>query len=176
MITSRTYIGFSSHGHTGEDVFLAVYDPAGDIPVGLISADSINSILCKKSGIVDRSGIPSLEDSTAKYFSKHFEVFPDSEIFLSKDSLVYKWNYESGVFDSTGIKSEEKITKSLREVYKIVLVVEKDGRKIELPAYTNKIIYDGRRFGELKSVTVYVDKNNTFYLPKNAAVEMTESE
>nr|WP_243175087.1 alkaline phosphatase [Desulfofundulus sp. TPOSR] len=36
MISKRAHIGWTTNGHTGEDVVLYVYSPTGDRPTGVI--------------------------------------------------------------------------------------------------------------------------------------------
>ncbi len=49
-----------------------------------------------------------------------------------------------------------------------VLVVKKDDSTLRIPASTSVGYINGKPF-DIGSVTVYVDKNDTFYLPKNVA-------
>jgi len=46
------------------------------------------------------------------------------------------------------------------------LVVKKGNATLEVQAYSSVAILNGVPF-DMGSVAVYVDKNNTFYLPKN---------
>ncbi|MCL1943365.1 MAG: alkaline phosphatase [Candidatus Azobacteroides sp.] len=73
IVTSRTCIGFTTTGHTGEDVFLAVYHPKGDIMTGVIHNTEVNRYLQQVAGI------GSLADSTKKYFCGHKTLFPEKE-------------------------------------------------------------------------------------------------
>lgn len=68
--SARTYIGFTTTGHTGEDVFLGMYSPDGYAhPTGLLLGKDINSYLCKTLNIAN------LNDSTDKYFEPYKKVF-----------------------------------------------------------------------------------------------------
>ena len=49
-----------------------------------------------------------------------------------------------------------------------ILVVKKDDSTLRIPASTSVGYINGKPF-DIGSVTVYVDKNDTFYLPKNVA-------
>lgn len=46
------------------------------------------------------------------------------------------------------------------------LIVEKGSKKLEIPAYSSLIYMNGREM-KLNSVTVYIDKNDTFYIPQS---------
>ncbi|NTW31822.1 MAG: alkaline phosphatase [Bacteroidetes bacterium] len=130
IIASKTYIGFTTTGHTGEDVFLAVYNPYKDRPTGIIRGDAVNKYLCKMLGNIN------LSDSTEKYFQPHNILFKGlkSEVVQEKDDIILK------------VTNNEKI--------------------LEIPAYKNIAFLNGKAI-KLNSVTVYVDLNNTFYLPES---------
>lgn len=46
IITSRTCFGFTTGGHTGEEVFLAAYHPQGTLPLGMNTNIELNEYLC----------------------------------------------------------------------------------------------------------------------------------
>lgn len=73
IITDRSCIGFTTTGHTGEDVFLAMYHPAGDIMTGVVHNTHVNQYMQRMLGI------ESLRDSTDKYFCGHKALFPEKE-------------------------------------------------------------------------------------------------
>ena len=130
FITSKTYIGFTTTGHTGEDVFLAVYNPSNDRPTGIVGSDVVNKYLCKMLGNVN------LTDSTDKYFQSHKVLFKG----LKNDIIENKND--------------------------IILKVINNGNILEIPAYKNIAFINGKQI-KLNSVTVYVDLNKTFYIPKS---------
>ena len=70
MRNLRTFIGFTSRGHTGDDVFLAVYHPANDIPIGFHTNTEIHHYLCRQMQLEEK--LPVL---TAELFTPHYEVF-----------------------------------------------------------------------------------------------------
>lgn len=71
LLTSRTCFGFTTSGHTGEDVFLAVYHPQGTLPIGMNSNVKLNQYLCALFGL-DRN---RLDELTNQIFVPHTEVF-----------------------------------------------------------------------------------------------------
>lgn len=78
--SARTYIGFTTTGHTGEDVFLGIYSPDGySHPTGLLLGKDVNAYLCNVLGIMN------LDDSTEKYFTPHKFVFPNC-----RDTIINK--------------------------------------------------------------------------------------
>ncbi len=134
LITSKTCIGFTTGGHTGEEVFLAAYHPEGDIPVGFHTNIELNEYLC---ALFDIHG--KLEELNEQNFARHTDVF-------------------------AGYKYEIQPSKEGHPV----LVVTHKKKQLNIHPYTN-IVTTGKKGTEeirLNSVIVYVDKNDTFYLPK----------
>lgn len=79
IMNGRTYFGFTTGGHTGEEVFLAVYHPQGDIPVGMNTNMEINSYLADVAGLTKR-----LPEFTSELFAKHTEVFDGMDWSIDK--------------------------------------------------------------------------------------------
>lgn len=64
------YIGYTTGGHTGEDVFLACYHPTKDIPTGLLTNMELHQYLCRQLNLENQ--LPAL---TEEIFAKHQKVF-----------------------------------------------------------------------------------------------------
>ena len=80
IMNSRTTFGFTTTGHTGEEVILAAFHPQGDIPLGMHFAPEINHYL------VDALGLPrSLDELTHEIFAKHTEVFAGMRYSIIED-------------------------------------------------------------------------------------------
>ena len=134
ILTSKMCFGFTTGGHTGEEVLLAAYHPEGTLPMGHLKNTDINDYLFKVSGL--KTPLPEM---TQRIFAKHFEVFAGMDFSIEdKDSDIP------------------------------VLVVKKGKKTLRVPAFSSVATFDGKAF-DLGSVTVYIDKNETFYLPKNLA-------
>ncbi|MCC8018951.1 MAG: alkaline phosphatase, partial [Rikenellaceae bacterium] len=71
------YFGYTSGGHTGEDVFLAAYHPAGDLPLGVNTNTELNNYMADAMGL--RRRLPEL---SAALFAPHTEVFEGAECEL----------------------------------------------------------------------------------------------
>ena len=71
LISEQTYVGFTTHGHTGEDVMLAVFHPAGYRPEGVIKNSELNHYLRRIMAI------ESLEEITKNQFAPDKEVLSD---------------------------------------------------------------------------------------------------
>lgn len=79
IITQRTYFGFTTNGHTGEDVFLAIYSPNNYRPTGLVSNIEINKYMCNNFDI-------NLDSLTNLYFVPHYKVFQNCTFSLDTTS------------------------------------------------------------------------------------------
>lgn len=138
IMTSRTCFGFTTGGHTGEEVFLAAYHPQGTLPLGMNTNVELNHYLCAVLGLEGK-----LEELNDLNFARHTDVFVDyaCEIIAAAD---------------------EKASPTL------VVKSKKDKNKqLTITPFSN-IVKSGKKAQEeirLNSVIVYVDKNNTFYLP-----------
>lgn len=131
IMNQHTYFGFTTGGHTGEEVFLAAYHPDGDLPIGMNTNVEINQYLSDAIGLKT-----SLKDMTEEVFAKHTEVFKGLEYSIDK---------------STDFP---------------VLKVKKGNMTLTIPAFKS-VVYLNNQPISLSTVTVYIDKNDTFYVPKN---------
>jgi len=131
MMNKRTYFGFTTGGHTGEEVFLAGYHPQGDLPIGMNTNTQINNYLFDVCGLKN-----PLPEMTKQIFAKHSEVFNGMNYSIDK---------------STDFP---------------VLTVKKGKNTLKVPSFKSVAYLNGKEF-DLGSVTVYIDENDTFYLPKN---------
>lgn len=143
IITSRTCFGFTTGGHTGEEVFLAAYHPQGTLPIGMNTNIEINEYLCNLFGLTH----DNLEALTAENFVPHTQVFE---------------GYDCQIVPA----ADEKGSPSL-----VVKNKKNKKKQLSIAPFTN-VVKVGKKAQEevrLHSVVVYVDKNNTFYVPKQLA-------
>jgi alkaline phosphatase len=122
--------GFTTTGHTGEEVFLAVYDPTGQRLTGHHSNIELHQYLYKTMGLKQ-----NLDSLSNHYFARHTDVFG-----------AYACNIDT-------LNGSP------------VLEVRNEKHKLEIRPYTNIVKYNEKEI-QLSTVIVYVDKNNTFYLPQ----------
>jgi alkaline phosphatase len=132
ILNSHMCFGFTTGGHTGEEVIMAAYHPLGDVPKGHISNQDVNKYLQKVSGIET-----SLQELSDKLFVKHSELF---------DGLKYSID-----------KSDSKFP---------VFKVRNGKNNLEVKAFSSVGKLNGKNF-DIGSVVVYIDKNDTFYLPES---------
>ncbi|MDR2980480.1 MAG: alkaline phosphatase [Bacteroidales bacterium] len=135
LYDNRSYIGFTTYGHTGEDVFLAVYHPHGDIPVGMITNVEMNQYICRQLQLEGK-----FKELNNDYFAPHQEIFG---------------GFKNVKIDSLG-----------KERYVLTVKMGKNMLKVE--SYTNYAEFNGNRI-PLSTVAVYVDKLNTFFIPRELA-------
>ena len=142
LIRNNTCVNFTTGGHTGGDVFLAVYHPQGTRLTGMHDNIEINHYLCELFGLSGK-----LDELTRQNFAKHTDVFKD-------------FTYEI-------LPAEEK------NALPTLVVKNPKNKKKQLTITPNtNIVKAGKKGKEeirLLSVIVYVDKNNTFYLPQQLA-------
>jgi len=131
IVNNNTCFGFTTTGHTGEEVFLAIYDPTKNQLTGHHTNIELNQYLRKTMGLKQ-----SLESLTSDYFAKHTEVFT---------------NYSYTLLNNNGNPELKVINKDkVLEIFPNTNIVKLNGKEIKL-----------------NSVAVFIDKNNTFYLPRS---------
>lgn len=153
FMTERTGLAFTTNGHTGEDVFLAAYHPQQELrPYGMLSNIRLNEYLCNLIGTTHES----LDSLTAEHFVSHktlltensFEIIDSKQNGKDTKTLIIKGN------------PKDKLSK---------------GKQLSLQANTNIVelqTLKGKRITstqvlEMPTLTIYVDKTNTFYINKD---------
>ncbi len=137
IMNSRTCFGFTTGGHTGEEVLLAAYHPQDNVPRGNMRNTEINQYLQKVSGLNT-----SLTELSDKIFAKHTDVFAGLNVQMNKKDPDFP-----------------------------VLTVKKGRNTLEVKAFSSVAKLNGKPF-DIGSVVVYIDKNDTFYLPKQLAEKL----
>lgn len=132
ILNSRTCFGFTTGGHTGEEVLLASYHPQGDILKGNVRNVEVNQYLQKALGL-DKS----LQELSDEIFVKHTDLFAGQKYTVNKNDPDFP-----------------------------VLTVKKGKKSLEVKAFSSVGKLNGKPF-DIGSVVVYIDKNDTFYLPKD---------
>lgn len=137
ILNSRTCFGFTTGGHTGEEVLLACYHPQGDLLKGHVKNTELNKYLQEVSGLET-----SLQELSDKIFAKHSDVFAGLDCSIDKGNKDFP-----------------------------VLRVKKGKNTLEVKAFSSVATLNGKPF-DIGSVTVYIDKNDTFYLPSTLAEKL----
>ena len=131
ILYGRTYFGFTTFGHTIENVFLAMYNSKNDVLHGVQTNLDIFNYMASQMGLEN-----DMAKLTEDIYARHQEVFDGFEV---KIDSVDKYNRRLTVKNK-----------------KNILVAE---------SYNNYVMVNDKRV-DLSSVIVYMDKTNTFYLPK----------
>jgi Alkaline phosphatase len=131
ILNSHTCFGFTTGGHTGEEVLLAAYHPQGDELRGHFKNTQVNEYLQQVSGLET-----SLKELSDRIFVKHGDVFTGMDYSIDKTDPDFP-----------------------------VLRVKKGKNTLEIKAFSSVAKRNGKPF-DIGSVVVYIDKNDTFYLPK----------
>jgi alkaline phosphatase len=113
ILNDNTCFGFTTTGHTGEEVFLAVYDPTPNRLTGHHTNIELNQYLRKSLGLNQ-----SLESLTSQYFARHTKVF---------ENYSYTLTFEN---DEAVLKVTNK-NKTL-EIHSNTNIVKRNGKDIEL--------------------------------------------
>ncbi|MDE6493550.1 MAG: alkaline phosphatase [Bacteroidales bacterium] len=72
VLNPHFYIGWTTYGHNGGDVFLAMYHPQGRGLTGVIDNESIAPFVCREAGL------GNLDSLSRLYFAPVSSVFPDA--------------------------------------------------------------------------------------------------
>lgn len=144
ILTAHTYFGWTTGGHTGEDVFLAVYDPEDYRPTGMNTNVELARYIQSLWGMEGK-----MDAFTARIFAPHKAVFADYVCSIEKSGVPGRWP----VLTVTNPRSR---------------------RTLKVEANTNIICLSNGDNGETKqielpSVITYVDRNDMFYLPADLA-------
>jgi alkaline phosphatase len=130
-LKKTSLIGFTTLGHTGEDLFLAVYNPFQNTPKGHVKNYEINPYICRSLGWEN-----NLSQITDSLYVPHTQVYPN---------IV-------GI-----INNENRLNPTLTYII--------NGKKVVYYGFTNYATVDGQKI-EFSSVIIFIDKNSTFYIPK----------
>lgn len=84
VLYGRTYFGFTTFGHTIENVFLAMYHPQNDILTGVSTNVDIFNYLCRQMGLTGK-----MNRLTEEIYADHHKVFEGYEV---KIDSIDKYN------------------------------------------------------------------------------------
>lgn len=145
IMTQRTGLAFTTNGHTGEDVFLASYHPQEEHRAkGMLTNVQLNEYLCNMLGTTHSA----LDSLTAANFAPH------KEVLNGYDCTITTTKHDGKDAATLTVKGKIQGKNSIMTLHAGSNIVEvKTGKKI--------------RYVELPSVTVYVDKNDIFYLKRD---------
>ena len=122
IMNKRTYFGFTSGGHTGEEVFLAAYHPLGDIPIGMNTNIEINHYLADAIGLQKR-----LPELTKEIFAKHTDVFAGFKYNFDEkaDFPVLIVKKGKNILEIPAFKSVAYLNGKLHDIGSVVVYIDK---------------------------------------------------
>lgn len=139
-IAHHTPFGFSCDTHTGDDVFLAVFNPNNQIPSGYNTNVELSHYI---QSLVGMNG--KMDEFSDNIFAHHDEVFKNFEIKINR-------NEKNIHFSTLTVKNP------------------KNGKELTVFAQTNKIVLKDKGYEKtirIPSLAIYVKRTDLFYLPKN---------
>ena len=122
IMNKRTYFGFTTGGHTGEEVFLAAYHPQGDIPVGMNMNIDINHYLSDATGLQKR-----LPELTKEIFAKHTDVFSGCQYSFDEKAQFPVLTVKKGknTLEIPAFKSVVYLNGKLHDIGSVVVYMDK---------------------------------------------------
>lgn len=146
ILTAHTPFGWTSGGHTGEDVFLACYNP-----------NHSQRIMGANSNV-----------ELAQYMQALFGMYGKMEAF--NDRIFAR---HQDVFKGYTTEIQPSADKNKKEYPTLLVSNPANGKRLTVRPFTNHVeLTDKSGKTEtirLKSVITYVDRNNMFYLPTDLA-------
>ncbi|MCR5315178.1 MAG: alkaline phosphatase [Bacteroidaceae bacterium] len=190
FMTDRTGMAFTTNGHTGEDVILAGFHPDPQWrPVGEWSNVKFNGYLCSLIGITRAT----LDELTNQFFAPHKEVLDGVAGVTYKMEKVrleapapragnnggggfpgggfpgggfpgggFGGGFPGGGFARPVIPEVMQLTITTKTGN---IVLKSTSNVAEVNVKKGKMT--NTQMVDLKTVVVYVDKNETFYIPRN---------
>lgn len=146
LISNKTYVGFTTHGHTGEDVMLAVYHPGNYRPSGVIKNTDLNHYM---TGILGSPDLDSLTEArfcidTVALKGLDWELVVDEKL---PPKLVIRPEKKS-TFQAVIYASTDKIT-----------ILKRDQEVQTIP---------------LHSLALFVEPLSHFFIPRNTGALLKE--
>lgn len=126
MLAKRGWLSFASDDHTGEDVVLYGYSPSGYLPTDFAESGIVNNI--------------------------QINQYMQNILHLDLNSVSKRLFVSQKDIESKGIKVS--IDKSNSK--NLVIILEKNGKAIQLPVDKSVAIVDGKTV-DLEGVTLYID-------------------
>jgi alkaline phosphatase len=130
MMGTRAKIGFTTGGHTGEDVVLSVYDPSGNRPTGVIENVEIAKYIERSLGLDLAATTNQLfVEAESAFAAKKAEVSVDATTDPANVRLVAKkGDVELAIVQNRDYAIVKGLAKTAKGVY--VLGKDADGKEI----------------------------------------------
>lgn len=142
VLTAHTYFAWTTGGHTGEDVFLACYNPNNQRPLGMQTNEELARYMQSLWGLDGK-----MDQFTDKIFARHKEVFKGYQCEINKPQ-------EKNVWPTLTVTNPANNKQLFIKANNNIIEVRTNGK-------TQTV--------QLPSVITYVDRNDMFYLPSDLA-------
>lgn len=137
ILTKHSPFGWTTGGHTGEEVFLAVYNPRSQRPMGMTTNTELARYIQSLWGMEGK-----MDAFTDQIFAPHKSVFANYQMEITKPEQKNVWPV-------------------------LTVTNPANGKQIKAYAFSNKVeVGSDAKTVRLPSVITYVDRNDMFYLPK----------
>ena len=120
ILTKYTPFAWTTGGHTGEDVFLAVYNPNNQRPLGYTTNVQLAHYIQKLWGMHGK-----MDDFTRQIFARHKDVFAGYDCQITKSEKENVWP----VLTVTNTRNGKKLT-----AYAFSNIIEVNGKQTQLPS------------------------------------------
>lgn len=152
FMTQRTGIAFTTNGHTGEDVFLACYHPQPQHTAhGMLTNVQLNHYMCRLLG----NEHAVLDSLTAANFAAHREVLSDYKCSLNETTFR---GCKTTALNVSGTCRNHRNGRNI--TFMLTAYAGTNHAELTLGKASPISI-------DLPTVMVFVDKTETFYLPRN---------
>jgi alkaline phosphatase len=136
IVNARNDFGFTSGGHTGEEVFLAACHPKNDLPLGVHSNVELHQYL------YDLMGLPmSMPQLTDSIFAEHTTVFAGMSYHVTpdKDRPVLTVKKGNHTLEIPAFESVVYLNKRPIRLHSLIVYIEKN-KTFYLPKTLNRVM------------------------------------
>jgi alkaline phosphatase len=146
MMALRSKIGFTTTGHTGEDVVLSVFDPTGNRPTGVMENTEIASYIARSMGLDLKATTDKIfVDAVAAFKAKNAEVSLDTSTDPANIRLVVKkGTVELFVIQNRDYAIVTGLPKNAKGVY--VLGTDALGKEILALKADGVVVFNGSKW------------------------------
>ncbi len=124
ILNSRMCFGFTTGGHTGEEVLLSAYHPLGDVPHGHLRNVDVNKYLVEVSGLTT-----PLQELSDRIFAKHIDVFAGMRYTIDSsdpDFPVLKVKKGKNTLEIKAFSSVGKLNGKPFDIGSVVVYIDKN--------------------------------------------------
>jgi alkaline phosphatase len=140
IINSRNFVGWTTSGHTGEDVFLAIYHPTQYRPMGLVQNTDINKYMCQLFQIQSLDSLTKLYYVPSKKLFEQYKTQIDSSNVSEPILIVYSKNAEIRIPANRNEVWYTKKPNKNRQIIPLKTIVVFNGIDFYVPKYLLELL------------------------------------